>query len=163
MIHPGFCQTPIGRPLPSQGLHLYVYAVRTRVGGGREVWSGPVPFCVTDDRFQISGGPPCAGGAQPVGFASLDHRGASTWTFDLTGPNRWATLDQARIAGIQRLLSLAGYDPGPIDGYLGGRTLEALRRFQRAIGLGRDVRLTPLLMDALNEAAPSPAGGATPF
>ncbi|WP_163078628.1 peptidoglycan-binding domain-containing protein, partial [Acinetobacter baumannii] len=38
-------------------------------------------------------------------------------------------LPQARRAGIQRLLTRMGYDPGPIDGLDGPRTDAALRAF----------------------------------
>ncbi|MCA8932782.1 MAG: DUF1036 domain-containing protein [Rhodospirillaceae bacterium] len=156
VIYPGACQTPIGRPLPPTGLYLYAYALRAGPGGGREVWAGGEPFCTADDRFQFTGRPPCQPGSVQRGFRVLDHNGAASWTFDLTGPTHWPTLDQARIAGIQRLLGLAGYNPGPVDGFLGDQTLTALTAFQRAHGLGYEVRLTPALMAALNDAAPTP-------
>ncbi|MCB9958636.1 MAG: DUF1036 domain-containing protein [Rhodospirillaceae bacterium] len=158
VIDPGACQTPIGQPLPPDGLFIYAYALRAGPGGGREVWAGPEPFCTADDRYQFTGRPPCQPGAIQRGFRALDHNGAASWTFDLTGPHPWATLDQARNAGIQRLLGLAGYDPGPVDGFLGDQTLAALIAFQRSQGLGSEVRLTPALMAALNAAAPQPQG-----
>jgi peptidoglycan hydrolase-like protein with peptidoglycan-binding domain len=50
--------------------------------------------------------------------------------------NREESHGQQTIARLQRQLHQVGYDPGPIDGLLGPRTLEALRRFLRDRGLG---------------------------
>jgi peptidoglycan hydrolase-like protein with peptidoglycan-binding domain len=36
------------------------------------------------------------------------------------------------VADAQRLLSASGYDPGPIDGYIGPRTQRAIRAYQAA-------------------------------
>jgi hypothetical protein len=50
--------------------------------------------------------------------------------------NREGPHDQQTIARLQRQLHQVGYDPGPIDGLLGPRTLETLRRFLMDRGLG---------------------------
>lgn len=42
---------------------------------------------------------------------------------------------QNRVASIQRLLQEFGYDPGPIDGILGSRTIQAIQKYQRETGL----------------------------
>lgn len=42
------------------------------------------------------------------------------------------------VAAIQRALSRAGYDPGPVDGKMGKRTKSALIAFQKAHGLQPD-------------------------
>jgi hypothetical protein len=49
--------------------------------------------------------------------------------------NREALHDWQTIAHLQRQLHQAGYDPGPIDGLLGPRTLEVLRQFLADRGL----------------------------
>ena len=48
-----------------------------------------------------------------------------------------------RVAGVtatdlQKALSRAGYDPGPIDGRLGKKTRSAVKAFQRSHGLTAD-------------------------
>ena len=40
-----------------------------------------------------------------------------------------------RTKAIQRGLQRRGYDPGPIDGFLGRRTSQAIRKFQADHGL----------------------------
>ncbi len=39
------------------------------------------------------------------------------------------------ISDIQRALKNAGYDPGPVDGVMGGKTKDALSKYQRDKGL----------------------------
>ncbi|HUE46268.1 MAG TPA: peptidoglycan-binding domain-containing protein [Aestuariivirgaceae bacterium] len=43
--------------------------------------------------------------------------------------------DIERTKEIQRGLQRRGYDPGPIDGFLGRRTAQAIRKFQADHGL----------------------------
>ena len=162
VLYPGSCQIPIGRPLEPTGLHLHAYALRPDPGGGRQIWGGSVPFCVADDRFRFMDGPPCPNTAFPLGFTPLNTGGARSWTFDLTGPGGWSNLDEARIAGVQRLLNLSGYDAGTVDGLAGPNTLRAIRAFQRSAGLGGQVRLNAALLQALNQAAPRAAARIMP-
>jgi N-acetylmuramoyl-L-alanine amidase len=49
----------------------------------------------------------------------------------------------------QRELARLGYDPGPIDGYMGPRTREAIRAFQKARKLAPDGILGPVTLGAL--------------
>lgn len=60
-----------------------------------------------------------------------------------------------RVASIQRLLKEFGYDPGPIDGILGTRTIREIREYQREAGL--EVRETPQ-SEALRVGAGDHAG-----
>src|SRR5436190_384804 len=46
--------------------------------------------------------------------------------------------EQARLAGIQRLLVVAGYDATPIDGVDGPKTQAALSAFLKSRGLNAD-------------------------
>ncbi len=44
-------------------------------------------------------------------------------------------LPRERVQQVQERLAAAGFDPGPADGVVGGRTRAALRAFQEARGL----------------------------
>ena len=48
-----------------------------------------------------------------------------------------------RVRKIQQALHAAGYEPGPIDGKMGKRTQNAIRRFQEANGLSVDGKVGP--------------------
>ena len=65
---------------------------------------------------------------------------------------------QARLAGIQRLLTIAGYEATPIDGVDGAKTKAALARFLRERKLGADAVGRPEIFDALIAAAQRPEG-----
>lgn len=58
-------------------------------------------------------------------------------------------LPQARKAGIQRLLTRMGYDPGPIDGLEGPKTDAALRAFLTDLNLAADAAVLPDIFDRL--------------
>ena len=65
---------------------------------------------------------------------------------------------QARLAGIQRLLTIAGYDANPIDGVDGAKTQGALARFLRDRKLTAEAASRADFFDALIEAARHPQG-----
>ncbi|GGF35711.1 hypothetical protein GCM10011611_47560 [Aliidongia dinghuensis] len=56
------------------------------------------------------------------------------------------------IAFVQRSLAAKGYDPGPADGKLGARTVNAIKQFQGDRGLPRDGKVTPQLLGLLGKA-----------
>lgn len=58
-------------------------------------------------------------------------------------------LPQSRKAGIQRLLTRMGYDPGPIDGLEGPKTDAALRAFVTDLNLPADAAQMPDIFDRL--------------
>lgn len=58
-------------------------------------------------------------------------------------------LPQARRAGIQRMLTRLGYDPGPIDGLEGPKTDGATRAFVTDLNLPADAAALPDIFDRL--------------
>lgn len=58
----------------------------------------------------------------------------------------------AQVAQAQLLLTVLGFDPGPVDGSIGGRTTSALADFLSARGLSFDGALDEGEMDALYTA-----------
>lgn len=61
--------------------------------------------------------------------------------------------DPGRITAIQQALQEMGYDPGPVDGAMGGNTRHALEAFQREFGLAVDGRVDDALLDRLRAEA----------
>ena len=68
---------------------------------------------------------------------------------------------QARLAGIQRLLVIAGYDAYPIDGVQGSKTQAAVTKFLNDRKLAADAVSAPDFFDSLIEAARNPVSGET--
>lgn len=68
-----------------------------------------------------------------------------------------------RTLDVQKRLKALGFDPGPIDGKTGPRTLRAIKAFQLAEGLGVDGKVGPITGGALFPSAIPPRDeGATP-
>lgn len=65
------------------------------------------------------------------------------------------------IKSVQLRLGELGYDPGTLDGELGGKTVVAIRQFQHDRGLSPTGRLSEELIVELNKSDPR-AGHATP-
>lgn len=58
------------------------------------------------------------------------------------------------VRQAQVLLAKLGYDPGPADGLLGSRTVQAIREYQKAAGHPVDGKIGPRLMAGLNSGEP---------
>ncbi len=61
--------------------------------------------------------------------------------------------DPAVVTALQQALQAAGYDPGPIDGTYGRKTVQAVTAFQQATGLTADGVVGTATASALNDAA----------
>lgn len=61
-------------------------------------------------------------------------------------------LDLNSTIGVQKALSVLGFDPGPIDGISGDRTAAAVVAFQQSVGLDRDGEVGPRTRAAIAEA-----------
>ena len=65
--------------------------------------------------------------------------------------------EQARLAAIQRLLVIAGYDAAPIDGVDGPKTQNALAAFLKARGLAANAAEAPGFFDTMIAAVEAPS------
>ena len=77
-----------------------------------------------------------------------------------TMPPRPATLPSRGpelVREIQRQLAWLGFDPGPVDGVIGKRTVQAARDYGRATGQRVSGKLTPRLLRSLLRTAESRA------
>jgi hypothetical protein len=68
-------------------------------------------------------------------------------------------LTRTMLVEMQRLLTQAGFDTGTLDGRLGERTTDAIRRYQQKIGMTVDGSASPALLTILRarSAPPPPA------
>jgi localization factor PodJL len=58
---------------------------------------------------------------------------------------------QALVAKIQTLLADAGYDPGPADGRIGQKTVDAVKAYQQKVGVPVTGRIDKTLVASLSE------------
>ena len=129
-VDPGQCRTVLQGALP--GDTLYVHARALAVYGGSPLpQAGHTDFCVGENTFVMPATRNCGRAGQRIArFTAVkpsdNDKGVATAYLaeDAEYDN-----EQARDAGIQRLLAIAGYDGGPIDGVRGAKTDAALAQF----------------------------------
>jgi uncharacterized membrane protein len=115
-------------------------------------------LCVAQDNFVIAAARHCRGNQMPAPFTQI----TPTQTDDgnlvayLAEDSEYDD-EQARLAGIQRLLVIAGYDAAPIDGVDGPKTQAALAAFLRSRGLAPDVVPSQNFFKIMVDAAQSPS------
>ncbi len=155
-IDPGQCRQVVEGPLDID--MAYVHTRTAPVYGSAPLpQAGHATFCVRDANFQFSDARGCPV-SQQMQFT------AARPTDTGRGPEihlaEEADYDdaQARLAGIQRLLVINGYDANPIDGLQGGRTQAALAKFIADRKLTGDAAAAADFFDALLNAANSPEG-----
>ena len=120
--------------------------------------NGSDTLCIAPDNFVIAAARQCRGNQTPAPFTQI----TPTRTDD---GNLVAYLaedpeyddEQARLAGIQRLLVIAGYDAAPIDGVDGPKTQGALAAFLKSRGLAADVVQSQNFFTTMIEAVQKPS------
>ncbi len=68
-------------------------------------------------------------------------------------------LTRAEVRELQQLLRRLNFDPGPADGAIGKRTVEAIRLFQKFAGLEADGKATASMLEELRAVAKTMGGG----
>ena len=126
--------------------------------------SSPIPqnggdtLCIAPDNFVIAAARQCRGNQTPAPFTQI----TPTRTDDgnlvayLAEDSEYDD-EQARLAGIQRLLVIAGYDAAPIDGVDGPKTQAALNAFLKSRGLSADVVQSQGFFTTMIDAVQSPS------
>jgi uncharacterized membrane protein len=126
--------------------------------------ASPIPqnggdtLCIAPENFVIAAARQCRPGQTPAPFTQI----TPTPTDDgnlvayLAEDSEYDD-EQARLAGIQRLLVIAGYDAAPIDGVDGPKTQAALAAFLKNRGLTPDIVQAPNFFTAMIDAVQSPS------
>jgi uncharacterized membrane protein len=135
---------------------VYLHARTPAVYG-----SAPLPqasqaeLCIRDGDFTIANARGCPVSQQARFSAARPSETANGPTVNLAEEADYDDT-QARLAGIQRLLTIAGYDAYPIDGVQGAKTQGAIAKFLTARKLPADIVGKPEFFDALLAAAANP-------
>jgi uncharacterized membrane protein len=155
-IDPGGCRKVVDGALDAD--MVYVHARTPAVYG-----SAPLPqasqaeLCVRDADFMISNARGCPVNQQARFSAARPSDTPNGATVNLAEEADYDDT-QARLAGIQRLLTIAGYDAYPIDGVQGAKTQGAIAKFLGLRKLPADIVAKPEFFDALLAAAGNPEG-----
>ena len=126
--------------------------------------SSPIPqngsdtLCVAPENFVIAAARQCRPGQTPAPFAQITPTQADDGNLVayLAEDSEYDD-EQARLAGIQRLLVIAGFDAAPIDGVDGPKTQGALSAFLKSRGLTQDFVQSPNFFTTMINAVQSPS------
>ena len=128
-INPGQCRTVLQGDVP--GETLYVHARALPVYGGSPLpQAGHADFCIGNDTFVLPASQTCNRSGQRIArFTAVKPGETAKGLTAYLAEDAEYDDEQARDAGIQRLLTIAGYDAGAIDGVRGAKTDTALAQF----------------------------------
>ena len=153
-VDPGDCTKVVDGPLDVDMVYLHTRTPAV-YGSAPTPQSGNVELCIRGGNFEIANARLCPLSEQ-TRFA------AARPSDSPQGPTVYVAEEadydnaQARLAGIQRLLAIAGYDAYPIDGVSGAKTQAAIGKFLSAHKLPAGAAEKPEIFDALLRAAANP-------
>src|ERR1700741_2771567 len=126
-LDPGQCSQVIDGPFDID--MVYVHASTPPVYGTAPLpQNGQAYFCIRDGDFDIAYARGCPT-SQQVHFNAAKPADSPKGPVVNLGEESDYEDVQARLAGVQRLLVIAGYDAYPIDGVPGAKTQAAIAKF----------------------------------
>jgi uncharacterized membrane protein len=160
-VDPGQCRSVLQGEIKIDGLFLYARALAV-YGASPLPQTGHADLCVVQDGkedFVIPSARICArAGQRLVRFTAVNPTvNEQMFTANFAEEAEYSN-EQARDAGIQRLLVMAGYDANPIDGIRGAKTDSALIQFLQDNKLGATAAGRSDFFDVLIAAAQRPDG-----
>ena len=129
-VYPGFCEIPVDVAL-IKGLY-WVHAEsnpRSTMPNDGFDWGSEKTLCVQQNDFRTPNALNCGtgNGILRAKFNPIEKNWRNLNKVMIFHPERrYDSVFRTRVAGIQRLLSIIGYDVGTIDGVIGEKTAEAL-------------------------------------
>jgi uncharacterized membrane protein len=155
-IEPGQCRKVLDEAIAAD--LVYVHARTPAIYGSAPLpQGGNVELCVRQQDFVIANARNCPLSQQLRFSAARPSDSGDGPTVNLAEEADYDNA-QARLAGIQRLLAIAGYDASPIDGVDGAKTQAALAKFLKDRKLPADAATAAKFFDALLAAARNPQG-----
>jgi uncharacterized membrane protein len=144
-VDPGQCKPVLQGTPEAEKVYAHARAL-SAYGPSPLPQTGHADLCIADANFIIAAAKTChsRSGQRLVRFSQIKPTETEQGLTAYLGEEADYDPAQARLAGVQRLLVIAGYDANPIDGLEGRKTTAALDQFLK------DRRLPP---DAANGAA----------
>jgi uncharacterized membrane protein len=136
-LNAGECRVFIKGPLSS---NVYYSHAKTNFAhtGPIRVWGGKYKLCAGKGNFQsmsAEGQDTCGPGYTQHDYARVETGGKPGWQTVFTENSQIKSLEQARIAGLQRLLTDVRLFDGAIDGVAGPKFNEAMTQARTAYGV----------------------------
>ena len=152
-VEPGGCKTVLPGTLEAEKVYLHARALPA-YGASPLPQMGHADFCVADTNFIIAAAKACTSrsGQRLVRFSQINPSQSGDTLTAYLGEEADYDGGQARLAGVQRLLVIAGYDANPIDGLEGKKTSAALDAFLKDRKLPADAATGATIFEALLDA-----------
>ena len=129
-VDPGQCRTVFQGALTAEKIFVHSRALPA-YGAGPMPQVGHADLCIAEGNFVIAGAQAChaKSGQRLARFSAIKPSETEQGLTAYLGEEADYEPAQAKLAGIQRLLVIAGYDANPIDGLEGKKTAGALDQF----------------------------------
>jgi uncharacterized membrane protein len=156
-IEPAACRVVVQGTLAADRILLNARAL-SLYGASPIPQNGTDALCVAPGSFVIAAARQCRAGQTQAQFTEITPTQADDGNLVayLAEDSEYDD-DQARLAGIQRLLVIAGYDASPIDGVDGPKTQAALSAFLKSRNLSADAVQSPNFFNTMVDAVQSPS------
>ena len=150
-VDPGQCRVVMQGNVEAD--HVYVHARALAAYGASPLApAGHADLCIADNHFLIPGARRCEARQRLVRFTEVKPSETESGLAANLAEEADYSSEQARLAGVQRLLVIAGYDANPIDGIEGRKTESALAQFLKDRGLASEVAGSSGFFDTLISA-----------
>ena len=152
-IDPGQCRAVMQGTVEAERVYVHARALPV-YGTSPAAQAGHADLCIAEGTFLVAGARHCTKpGQRLVRFTEVKPTETEQGLTANLAEEADYSAEQARLAGMQRLLVNAGYDATPIDGLEGRKTEAALAQFLKDRGLASDAASAPALFDTLINSA----------
>ena len=156
-IDPATCRVVVQGTLTADRILLNARALGV-YGASPIPQNGNDMLCVAQENFVIAAARQCRSGQTQAPFTQITPtQGDDGNLVAYLAEDSEYDDEQARLAGIQRLLVIAGYDVGAIDGVDGPKTQTALAAFLKSRGLSSELVGSPNFFKIMVDAAQTPS------
>ena len=156
-VEPGQCKSVMQGTPDAEKVYVHARALAA-YGPSPLPQAGHADLCIADSNFIIAAAKACNSrtGQRLMRFSEIKPSQTEQGLTAYLGEEADYDPAQARLAGVQRLLVIAGYDANPIDGLEGKKTAAALDQFLKDRRLPAETAngatFFQVLLDAVKEA-----------
>lgn len=154
-IYPGMCEVPVDVAFLKGSYFVHAESnPRSTMPDDAFSWGEEKPLCVKLSDFRIPNGNECREGEVAISFNQVDKNWRNSNKVNIFYTKRsYENQFRTQVAGVQRMLSIIGYDVGDIDGVIGKKTTLALNEVGIKYGIfGFDFeRIFPALEKVIAE------------
>jgi uncharacterized membrane protein len=155
-IDPAQCKVVAQGTLTADRILLHARALP--IYGASPSQTGSDNLCIAQDNFTIAAARDCRAGQTLAPFTTIQpSQTEDGGMVAFLAEDSEYDDEQAKLAAIQRLLSIAGYDATPIDGVDGPKTQNALAAFLKSRNLTADIVNAPNFFETMVAAVQAPS------